>query len=128
LPPLFARVHPRWGTPHISMALFGAVASFLLLIAQLGDTLASAYQLLVSLMVIAGFLPYIYLFGSAWKAGKKTSALCGWLVTAVAILCAVVPTDRIANIWLFEAKLFGMTAVVIGSGRLLFRRYAIQRM
>ena len=123
LPPAMCRVHPRWGTPHISMLLFGAVASFLLLIAQLCDTLAAAYQVLVSLMVIAGFLPYIYIFGSAWKAGKRLSALSGWLVTAIAILTSMVPTDRISDIWLFEGKLLVMTAAVIGSAWLLFRCY-----
>jgi amino acid transporter len=124
LPAFMAKVHPRWGTPHISMAMFGALASSLLLLAQLGDTLAAAYQVLVSLMVIAGFLPYAYIFASAWKAGKRASALSGWLVTALAILCSVVPTDRIVDIWLFEGKLAGMTAAVIGSGWLIFRRYS----
>lgn len=123
LPKSMAKVHPRWGTPHISMALFGAVSSALLILAQLGDTLAAAYQVLVSLMVIAGFLPYLYIFGSAWKAGKRLSPLSGWLVTAIAILCSIVPTDRIARVWLFEAKLLGGTAAVIGSGWLLFRKY-----
>jgi amino acid transporter len=123
LPAIMARVHPRWGTPYISMALFGAAASLLLVIAQLGDTLAAAYQVLVSLMVIAGFLPYVYMFGSAWKAGKRISALCGWMVTAVAILCAVIPTGSVGDVWLFEAKLAAGTAAVIGSGWVLFRRY-----
>jgi amino acid transporter len=77
LPAAFARVHPRWGTPHISILTFGAVASFLLLIFQLGDTLRAAYQEMVSLMVITGFLPYLYIFGSAWKAGKRLSATSG---------------------------------------------------
>jgi len=124
LPPSMAKVHPRWGTPHISMALFGVLASSLLLGAQLGDTLAAAYQVLVSLMVIAGLLPYVYIFASAWKAGKHASALSGWAVSAVAIACAAVPTDRIVNIWLFEGKLAGMTAAIIGSGWLVFRRYS----
>ncbi|HKE23088.1 MAG TPA: APC family permease [Bryobacteraceae bacterium] len=123
LPAAMCRVHPRFGTPHISMLLFGAVSSFLLLIAQLGDTLAAAYQVLVSLMVIAGFLPYVYIFGSAWKAGKRISALSGWLVTAIAILTSIVPTDRIVNIWLFEGKLLVGTAAIIASAWFLFRRY-----
>jgi len=124
LPASMAKVHPRWGTPHVSMVLFGVLASLLMLLAQLGDTLAAAYQVLVSLMVIAGFLPYVYIFASAWKAGKRASALSGWLVTAIAIFCSVVPTDRIVNVWLFEGKLAGMTAAIIGSGWLIFRRYS----
>jgi len=123
LPSAMCRVHPRWGTPYISMLVFGGVSSFLLLIAQLGDTLAAAYQVLVSLMVIVGFAPYAYIFASAWVAGKRMSALLGWAVTAIAILCSIVPTDRIGNILLFEGKLFVMSAAVLASGALLYRRY-----
>ena len=121
LPPALCRVHPNWRTPHISMLLFGGISSFLLLMAQFGDTLAAAYQVLVSLMVIIGFLPYVYIFGSAWKAGKRVSALSGWAVTAIAILCSVVPTGSIGNVWLFEGKLLLTTAAVIGCAWLLFR-------
>ncbi|MEI9977318.1 MAG: hypothetical protein WDO73_37850 [Ignavibacteriota bacterium] len=56
-PAAFGRLHVRWGTPHISILTFGAVASFLLLIFQLGDSLRAAYQEMVSMMVITGFLP-----------------------------------------------------------------------
>lgn len=94
---------------------------------QLGDTLRAAYQELVSLMVIAGFLPYLYIFGSAWKAGRRLSAASGWAITALAIVCSVVPTAEIANVWLFEAKLAAGTAAVIGSAWLVYRRNAIRR-
>jgi amino acid transporter len=124
LPAAFAKVHPRWGTPHISILVFGAVASFLLLAMQLGDTMRAAYQELVSLMVIAGFLPYLYIFGSAWKAGKRASAASGGAITALAIVCSVAPTAEIANVWLFEAKLAAGTAAVVASAWLVYRRNA----
>jgi amino acid transporter len=122
LPPAFARVHPRWGTPYWSILALGAVASFLLIAIQIGDTLRAAYQELVSLMVIVGFLPYIYIYGSAWKAGRRFSAISGWAITAMALVCAVVPTAEITNVWLFEGKLAGGTAAVIGSAWWMFRR------
>jgi len=122
LPAAFARVHPRWGTPHVSILTFGAVASFLLLIFQLGDSLRAAYQEMVSMMVITGFLPYIYIFGSAWKAGKRLSAISGWAITMLAILCSLVPTEAIADIWIFEGKLAAGTLAVIGSAWLVYRR------
>ena len=84
----------------------------------------AAYQELVSLMVIVGFLPFLYIFGSAWKAGKRFSAISGAAVTIVAILCAVVPTAEITNVWLFEGKLALGTAAVIGSAALVYRRRA----
>jgi amino acid transporter len=122
LPEAFARVHPRWGTPYISILTLGVVASFLLVAMQLGDTMRAAYQELVSLMVITGFLPYVYIFGSAWKAGKRWSAASGWFVTALAILCAVVPTAEIANVLLFEGKLAAGTLGIIASAAWAYRR------
>ena len=122
LPAAFAKVHPRWGTPHISILALGLVASSLLLAIQLGDTMRAAYQTLVSLMVIVGFLPYLYIFGSAWKAGKRLSAISGWAITLLAILCSIAPTAEIKSVWLFEAKLGGGTVAVVASAWLVYRR------
>jgi amino acid transporter len=122
LPASFAKVHPRWGTPHISIVTLGALASFLLVAIQLGDTMRIAYQELVSLMVINGFLPFLYIFGSAWKAGKRVSALSGGAITVLAILCSIVPTAEVKNVWLFETKLAVGTAAVIATAWLLYRR------
>ncbi len=122
LPSAFAKVHPRWGTPHISLITFGTVGSALLVAIQFGDTLRAAYQTLVSLMILVGFLPYIYIFGGAWKAGRRISALCGMGVTLLALVCSVVPTADIANVWAFEAKIGAGTVAVIGSAWLVYRR------
>jgi amino acid transporter len=120
-------VHPRWGTPHYSILALGVVASFLLVAIQIGDTMRAAYQELVSLMVIVGFLPYLYIFGSAWKAGKQISAVSGWAITILAILCSVVPTADIANVWLFEGKLAAGTFAAIATAWLVYRRHGAGR-
>ena len=127
LPEAFSRVHPRWGTPHLSILALGTMASFLLLVFQIGDTMQAAYEELVSLMVIAGFLPYLYIFGSSWKAGNRISSIGGWGVTVMAILCAVIPSEQITNIWLYEGKLSAGTLAVIGSAWLVYRRAPFQR-
>jgi amino acid transporter len=124
LPRAFARVHPTWGTPHVSIIVFGAVSSFLLLALQLGDTMRAAYQALVSLMVLTGFIPFLYIFGSAWKAGKRISALSGGAITALAIVCSVAPTSETSNVWLFELKIALGTLGAVLSGWLLYRRAA----
>ncbi|HJZ99631.1 MAG TPA: APC family permease, partial [Candidatus Solibacter sp.] len=124
LPEAFGRVHPRWGTPYLSLLVLGVIASGLLIAMQIGDTMRTAYQELVSLMVIVGFLPYIYIFGSAWKAGKRISAISGWAITLLAIVCAVVPTSDVNNVWLFEGKLIGGTAAVILVAWWMYRRAA----
>lgn len=121
LPGAFSRVHPRWGTPHIAIVALGVVASLLLVVFQLGDTMRAAYQTLVSLMVITGFLPYLYIFGSAWKAGKRVSALSGWSITVLAIVCSLVPTAEVHNVWLFEGKLAAGTLAVIAAAWMVYR-------
>jgi APA family basic amino acid/polyamine antiporter len=121
LPTAFAKIHPRWATPYISILALGFASSLLLVLLQLGDTLRAAYQSLVSLMVITGFLPYLYLFGSAWKAGKRLSALSGAAVTILVIVCSVVPTPEIHDAWTFELKLAAGTLGTLAVAWLLYK-------
>ena len=122
IPSVFARIHPRWSTPYLSMIAFGLVASVLLIVIQLGDSARAAYQTIVSLMVISGFLPFLYVFASAWKIGKRITALSGWSVTVIAILTSIVPTAEITRVWLFELKLAAGTFAVIASAFFIYRR------
>jgi amino acid transporter len=122
LPPAFAHVHPRWRTPHIAVLTLGLVASGLLILSQLGDTLRVAYQELVSLTFIGTFLPYIYLFISAWKAKRRVAGIVGLAVTLFCLVCSIMPTGEVKNVWLFEGKLALGTAAMIGSGLLLYGR------
>ncbi len=126
LPEAFGRVHPRWGTPHVSILVLGVVASFFLVVYQLGDTLRAAFDEMVSLMLLTGFLPFVYLFGSAWKAGKRLSALSGGAVTLLALVCSVIPPEEISNVWLFEIKLAAGTLAVVVSAWLVYRRGRIR--
>jgi glutamate:GABA antiporter len=122
LPAAFGKIHPRWGTPYVSILALGLLAMVLLVAYQLGDTMRVAYDELVSLMVVNGFLPYFYIFGSAWKAGKQLSALSGGAMTALALFCSVVPPTEITNVWLFEGKLAAGTLAVVASAWLAYRR------
>ena len=122
LPAVFARVHPRWRTPHFSMLALAGAGTVLLLLAQAGDSMRAAYQELVSMMVVGTFLPYLYIFFSAWKAGLRWAPVCGIAVTLIAIVFSVIPTGDITNVWLFEAKIFGGSALLLGLGRWIFTR------
>lgn len=122
LPDAFGRVHSRWQTPHVALITLGVVSSVLLLVSQLGDTMRVAYQEMVSMTFIGGFLPYIYIFMSAWKAKRKVAAALGLGVTMFCLACSVVPTSQVTNVWLFEGKLALGTAATIGSGLLLYAR------
>jgi len=122
LPPAFARLHPKWATPYVSILVFGGVASFLLIVIQLGDTLNASYQTLLSLMVLVGFLPYFYLFASAWKCGHKWAAVSGAAMTTLTVISSAIPSAGVTNFWLFEGKLLAGAGLMIGSAWLVYRR------
>ena len=123
LPAAFARLHPRWQTPYLAILMQGAACTFFLLAAQAGESFRAGYQILVDLTVISYFLPFLYLFSAAWKIGQRATAASGIAVTLVAVGLAFVPLAGVGSFWLFETKLLGGTALLIGSGYLCFRRY-----
>jgi amino acid transporter len=122
LPAAFGKLHPRWNTPHVAILSLGIVASVLLIACQAGDTVRAAYRTIVDLTVIVGFLPYLYMFASAWKARKWFSAIAGSAVSLLAIACSIVPPPEVKKVALFEGKLALGTFAAIASGWLLYRR------
>ncbi len=65
LPAAFGKIHPRWQTPHVSILALGAIASALLILMQIGDTVRAAYDTIVSLMVIVGVHSLRFIFLAA---------------------------------------------------------------
>jgi amino acid transporter len=121
LPPAFARLHPRWGTPHVAIVVQGVACTVFLLVLQLGDNLRTGYQLLVDMTVITYFIPFVYLFLTAWKHGLW-SAAAGLTVTLAAIGFSMMPPAGAASWWLFEVKLVGGSVLLVLAGRLCFVR------
>lgn len=107
LPPGFARLHPKYGTPSLSILALGGGAALLLIISQLGETFRGAYQFTVDLTVISLFVPFVYIFAAAWKFGQKISAVCGLFVSCLAIAFSFLPTPDIRSVFWFETKLLG---------------------
>jgi amino acid transporter len=122
LPAAFGKIHPRWHTPHVAILSLGIVATLLLIAVQAGETVKTAYRTIVDLTVIVGFLPYLYVFASAWKAKKWFSAILGGGVTLLAIACSIIPPPEVKRFWLFEGKLALGTFAAIASGWLIYRR------
>jgi APA family basic amino acid/polyamine antiporter len=122
LPAALSRVHPRWHTPHISTLVFGGLAAGFLLLVQAGETLRATYQIMTDMMTIGGMIPFVYIFLAAWKCGSRWSAAFGVAVTAIALLCALVPTEQVRSVFWFEAKLCVLTAALVVSARILYNR------
>jgi amino acid transporter len=122
LPPAFARVHPRWKTPHVAILTQGIACTVFLLVMQLGESLSTGYQILVDMTVITYFIPFLYLFGAAMKHGLRYSALAGLAVTVAAIALSLVPPGAGAPVLLFEAKVSGGCVLLIVTARMAFTR------
>ena len=120
-PPAFARLHPRWGTPHLAILTQGIACTVFVVALQAGENLRVGYQLLVDMTVIVYFIPFLYMFAASWKFGRKWSAGMGIVVTIVSIIVSLIPPGDVRSVWLFEFKLLAGCAVLIVAARIMFK-------
>lgn len=121
-PPAFAKLHPRWATPYVSILMQGVLSSVLLLLMQFGENLRAAYQILVDLTVIATFLPFVYIFSSGFKFGQRIAGAAGLSITLLAIVLSAVPPPGIASVWIFELKVVGGALLLAAAAWPIFFR------
>ena len=127
LPAAFSRVHPRWGTPYVSLVVQVVVSTLFLLMAQLGETVRAAYQIMVDMTIIVTFVPFIYIFGAGFRFANRIAAVSGLAVTLIAIVFAAVPPHETASAVIFELKVVGGSAFFAVLGWIVFKRYQAQR-
>lgn len=125
LPEALGRTHPRWNTPHVSLLVLGGLTSLFILISVLGATVEEAYLLLVEAGIILYFIPYLYMFGAAFRvsAGNwrgRVAGLLGFTSTFLSIVFALLPPEGV-QLWLYELKLVGGCLVLIGIGMVIYR-------
>ena len=133
LPPAFGWIHPRFRTPWIAIASYGAAGMSVVLLGQAGASVRSAYEWLVSMSVISLFLPYLFLFSAMIRlqgraagpevrrvpGGKPVAiglASMGLASTVITIVLSVIPAGDEANKPLAVAKVLSATAVLVGLG------------
>jgi amino acid transporter len=122
LPPAFARLHPRWKTPYVSILAQGVLATVFLLAMQLGESLRAAYLILVDMDVVATLIPFVFIFAAGFKFGQKISGAVGALISALAVLLSMIPPPDVRSVWLFEFKVVGGCLLFALLGRFIFLR------
>ena len=144
LPPAFARLHPRFRTPHITLIVQSLAASVIFLaslfISVSGRTTSvqDAYDILVNLTILIYFVPYLYLFAALVRlrrlsaagsgqfripggmAGVSTVAAVGFGATTIAIALTFVPPPGV-HVATYESNLVVQAAVMLGLGAVLYR-------
>jgi len=120
LPAAFARLHPRWHTPHVSILTQAVLSTLFLLLTELGENLRAAYQILVDMVVIATLIPFVYIFAAGFKFGQRLAGTAGAIIAGIAIVLSCSPPPGVASVWLFELKIIGGTALLAIAGRVIF--------
>lgn len=137
LPPAFGRVHPKWQTPYVAMAVQAVLAGTFIFLGQAGTSVKGAYDFLVGMGVISYFLPFLYMFSAVIRlqrepagpgvmripGGKPVAifmALLGLLTTAISSVLACIPPADEPNKLLAIIKLLGSSACLVGFGALIY--------
>ena len=137
LPAAFGWIHPRYRTPWVAIGVYGLAGGAVALLGQMGTSVRGAYDVLVSMSVIALFLPYLMLFAAMIRlqnepagpevrrvpGGKPVAialASLGLASTSVTIVLSIIPGGDETNKPLAVAKVLGGTAVLIGAGVAVF--------
>jgi amino acid transporter len=143
LPRAFAKVHPKWQTPYVSILVQAVISGAILLLSQISETTVSAYQILVDATNILYFIPFLYMYAAviklAYRPDRETSTAAlipggkagvwfagglGFIIVLASIILSVIPPGETANKLLFEVKLIGGTGFGLLLGVMLFMRGA----
>jgi len=137
LPPAFGRLHPRFGTPHVALLVQAAIAALFIFLGQAGTTVKGAYDVLVSMSIIAYFIPYLFMFAAMIKVQREPAgpevirvpggkpvaiglACVGLTTTTLSIGLAAMPPAGEANPTLAVLKIVGLTALLVLVGVALY--------
>jgi amino acid transporter len=128
LPPAFARLHPRWQTPYVSLLLMGGLATLFIFASLANSTVKSAYLLLTQTTLILFFIPYLYIFAAYLRLRRgrtlrsALTGLLGFAAVAFSIVLGFVPPADEARPVLYELKVVGGVVAFMGLGFWLARR------
>jgi amino acid transporter len=137
LPDAFGRLHPRWRTPYVALLVQAAIAALFIFLGQAGTSVRGAYDALVSMGIIAYFIPFLFMFAAMVKLQREpagpevmrvpggrpvavTLASLGFAVTAISIVLACIPPDEEPNKTLAVVKVVGASVALIGIGVIVY--------
>lgn len=137
LPPAFGRIHPRYGSPYVSLLVQAVIAALFILLGQAGTTVKGAYDVLVSMAIISYFIPYLFIFASMIRLQREPAgpevirvpggrpvavslAALGLTVTTISIALALIPAADEADKLLAVIKVAGLTILLVAGGALVY--------
>ncbi len=139
LPSVFGRIHPRWKTPYVAITAYGLAGILFGLLSQAGTSVRGAYDMLVTMSLVAYFIPYLFVFAALIRlqsrpappgalrlpGGKRVAiplACMGFFSTTAAIIFSLFPAEEEPNPVTAFFKIVVMTAVLLLAGFAVYRR------
>jgi glutamate:GABA antiporter len=147
LPRAFAKLHPMYRTPHVSLTVQGLAATSIFLSSVFlsvtgGRTsIQEAYDILVNLTILIYFVPYLYLFPALIRlrrnapavphplftvpggaVGVTLAAMLGFLATLISVALVFVPPSGGSSSLNYEVNLIGQAVIILAIGAMLFWR------
>jgi amino acid transporter len=125
MPPALGKVHPSWKTPYLAILIQGILSTVFIIMSFAGSTVQEAYMILLDMVIVIYFIPYLYIFASlialrrkgieakkailipGGKAGAYITAITGFIATTIAIITALIPSEAVKVIWIYEIKVLG---------------------
>jgi amino acid transporter len=137
LPPIFGRLHPRWGTPYVAILLQTALGAMFVFLGQAGTSVKGAYDVLVSMSIITSFVPFLFVFLSLIRLQREPAeagvirvpggrpvatllGLVGLTTTLFAIGLAMMPAADEVNKPLAVLKIVGLSGLLFGLGWVIY--------
>ncbi len=137
LPEAFARVHPKWGTPHVALLVQAICGAIFIVLSQAGTSVYGAYEVLVSMGIITYFVPYLFVFASLIRLQREPVAagtiripggrpvatalgVLGFMTTLITIIFSVIPAADEPHKFVAVAKIVGLSGVLLAVGALLY--------
>lgn len=136
LPEAFGKLHPKWRTPYVAIIVQALLSALILVVSNLHQKIAGAYEILINATLVVYFIPFLYMFAAViklaymhdrakdteaalipgGKAGVWFAGILGFVVTFISIALAFIPSKDVTNKMGYEIQLIAGTigAVVLG--------------
>ena len=124
MPRAFARLHPRYRTPHVALIVQSLAASAIFLgsvfvsVAGRTTSIQEAYDILVNVTILIYFVPYLYLFAAQVRLlpdAPRWPAALGFAATAISLALTFVPPPG-TNALTYEVNLIVQATIMLGVG------------
>jgi amino acid transporter len=130
LPPIFARLSPRFGTPVFALVVQGVLSTLVLAGSFAGAGAKQVFITLVDLTVVLQLIPFLAMFAGLLRAalverGPRTpifaaAGAAGIFSCTAGIVLAFVPSRQVESVWTYEINLSAGCLLFLGTCVLIF--------